>query len=94
MKSFRCQVIEKAEAFGLKKSEATALYQAIMLIMQDTLRIKGVLTLRNFGTFRVKKVKSRIIQSRIINDGKPTKTKSQKNVKFKASDNLKRFLNR
>lgn len=93
MKTFRCQVIDKAESFGMSRDDAIAFYESILDIMRDILKTKESLTIRGFGTLRVKEIKSRIVKSTIINNGEPTRTKTQKNVKFKIADKLKAFLN-
>jgi len=94
MKSFRSQVISTAQSLGMKKREAEILYREMLFLMQDALISKGFLMLRNFGTFKIKKIKARNITSKIINNGRPTAIKAKRGIRFKASNNLKRKLNR
>jgi nucleoid DNA-binding protein len=93
MISFRTQAIEKIQSYGLTNEKAIGLYNTLIVLMKDFLKINGELTLRNFGVFKVKQIKSRIVKSSIINNGNPTTTKEVLNIKFKISDAFKSFLN-
>jgi nucleoid DNA-binding protein len=93
MKSIRLQIIEKLMRNGMAQKTAVKSYNDLIQILRYTLRTNGYISLRGFGTFRVKTTKPRVITSRIINNGTPTMTKERPNIKFKASKSMKRFLN-
>jgi nucleoid DNA-binding protein len=93
MKTFRTQIIERIEQYGLSHAKAVKIYNAILDVMVRAIVSRKALLIRNFGTFKVKRSKSKIVCSSVINNGKPTKTRSLNYIRFKTSSNLKTLLN-
>ena len=92
MKGLRGLFIDQAERYGMSRTNAEKFYHDVVHIMKTLLVKNKFFTIQSFGTFKVRSIPSRTIRSRIINKGRPTKTKESKAVRFKTAESLKWFL--
>lgn len=78
---------EVARHAGIQPGQAQDLFQAVATMLgsgdYDHITIKG------FGTFRLKKVPSRVLQTPIIDGGKPIRTTEGHTIHFSPSDAAK-----